>query len=158
MPKPQDTNAALSAVQEMEQLSLKLGHVRVTLLSHVLRLRILVTAGMWQQVADTIPKVEMVLGLSYDPSTTPKPNQPGVQQPDASITPKEEATFIYYDDPFEAAMALHTLMIIVVYFTHVGSAADAAPRLSHLHALLDSGALEKFPNGTVYVSESYSCK
>lgn len=48
-------------------------------------------------------------------------------------------------------MAVHTLMMAVVYFTHIGSHAETSPRLSHLHALLDSGALEKFAEGIVEV-------
>lgn len=107
---------------------------------------------MWQQAADVIPRAESVLGLSYDPATTPKPRQQPQQQQDAGGSGKErEATFIYFEDGFEAAMAVHTLLMTVVYFTHIGSAAEAAPRLSHLHALLDDGALEKFPDGTVEV-------
>ena len=49
-------------------------------------------------------------------------------------------------------MAVHLLMISVVYYTHVGEAAEVSPRLSHLHALLDSEVLEKFPEGHLEVS------
>ena len=48
-------------------------------------------------------------------------------------------------------MAVHVLMMSVVFFTHVGNAEEASPRLSHLHALMDSGVLEKFPDGIVEV-------
>ena len=61
-------------------------------------------------------------------------------------------TFIMFEDPCEAAMAVHLLMLAVVYYTHVGEAAEVSPRLSHLHALLDSEVLEKFPEGYVEVN------
>lgn len=138
----------------MEALSLSQKHAQITLLAHVLRLRILVAANMCNEVAGALQRVEAALGLSYEPATTPKPRRPG--DPSSSSTgqpgarPAEE--FIFFDDPLEAAMAVHTLMMSVVYFTHIGSAAEASPRLSHLHALLDSGALDKFSDGTVEVS------
>ena len=153
---PQDVHAALASVSDMETLSLSQKHTRITLLAHVLRLRILVAANMWDGVAAALQRVETALGLSYEPATTPKPRKPG----DASsstgnakgqpnVPPAEE--FIFFDDSFEAAMAVHTLMMSSVYFTQIGSAAEASPRLSHLHALLDAGALDKFAEGTVEV-------
>ncbi|KAF9812532.1 hypothetical protein IEO21_06171 [Rhodonia placenta] len=49
-------------------------------------------------------------------------------------------------------MAAHVLIMSVIYFTHIGIAAEGSPRLSHLHALLDSGALDTFPNGTAEIT------
>lgn len=118
---------------------------------------------MWNEVAATIQLAEAGLGLSYEPATTPKPaGAPGKEN--AGMSPekrkdrsKDQDEFISYEDPFEAAMAVHTLMMSVVYFTHVGDAPSASPRLSHLHALLDSGALETFSDGTVEVRVTSSC-
>ncbi|KAI0706088.1 hypothetical protein BC835DRAFT_1312173 [Cytidiella melzeri] len=143
----QDVQAALSAVQDMEAFSLEHGHTRITLLAQVLRLRIAVAASMWQDVASAIAKVESALGLSYDPPTTPKPRQTEAATPATA----KEASFVFFESPFEAAMAVHALIMTVNYFTHMGSAAETAPRLSHLHALLDSCVLEKFADGTVEV-------
>ena len=112
----------------------------MTLFSRVLRLRILVAASMWAEVPEALNAAEQALGLSYQPSTTPKPRKPG-----------EQEEFISFEDSFEAAMAVHVLMMSVVFFTHVGNAEEASPRLSHLHALMDSGVLEKFPDGIVEV-------
>ena len=95
---------------------------------------------MWAEVPDALNAAEQALGLSYQPSTTPKPRKPG-----------EQEEFISFEDSFEAAMAVHVLMMSVVFFTHVGNAEEASPRLSHLHALMDSGVLEKFPDGIVEV-------
>ena len=145
----QDIQAALSAIHDMEAYSVQCQHPRITLLAQVLRLRILVAASMWQDIQSSIEQIENSLGLSYNPSTTPKPQQA------AASTTREEArdnsTFIFFESPLEAAMAVHYLMMAVIYFTHTGSAAEAAPRLSHLHALLDTEVLTKFPDGTVEV-------
>ncbi|KAF7793576.1 hypothetical protein EIP86_004690 [Pleurotus ostreatoroseus] len=154
----QDIHAALASVSDIQTMARTQGHPQIILLSHVLRLRILVAANMWNEVAATIQLAEAGLGLSYEPATTPKPPAPGKEN--VGVSPEKEKEkgkrraddrdeFISYEDPFEAAMAVHTLMMSVVYFTHVGAAAESAPRLSHLHALLDSGALEKFSDGTV---------
>lgn len=140
VPSPQDIHAALSAIGDLEGIANKKGHKGVALLSRVLRLRILVAASMWADVPEALKVAEQALGLSYQPSTTPKPRKPGQQE-----------EFISFEDSFEAAMAVHLLMMSVVFFTHVGNAEEASPRLSHLHALMDSGALEKFPDGIVEV-------
>lgn len=132
----------------MEAYSLIHNHKRITLLVQVLRMRILVAANMWHDVASTLQRVETALGLSYTPSITPKPR---AQDSDAPERPQE--SFIYFEDKFEVSMAVHALMMSVVYFTHVGHHSEASPRLSHLHALLDAGALDKFAEGIVEVCE-----
>lgn len=165
----QDIHAALSAVSNLQVLAHSKSHPQVILFSHVLRLRILVAANMWADVGASLQLAETAFGLSYAPVTTPKPRQ-GKENVDSNAkTPqgKEHAVkpdasdnkdeFISFEDPFESAMVVHTLMMGIVYFTHIGSAAEATPRLSHLHALLDSGALEQFPDGTVQVRVSLSC-
>ena len=144
-------------------------HPQIILLSHVLRLRILVAANMWSEVAAAVQLAESAMGLSYSPATTPKPRQPGKenvsvnidspnrtpqgkQREDRSDAPDTQDEFVSFEDSFEAAMAVHTLIMSVIYYTYVGMASESAPRLSHLHALLDSGALDKFPDGIIQVS------
>ncbi|KAH9830402.1 uncharacterized protein C8Q71DRAFT_785481 [Rhodofomes roseus] len=139
-PSPQDVHAALSAAEDMAGVANSKGHKGVVLLSHVLRLRILVAANMWADVPEALQVAEKVLGLSYQPSDTPKPRKPGGQD-----------EFISFEDSFEGAMVIHLLIIAVVFYTHIGKAAEASPRLSHLHALMDSGVLDKFPDGTVEI-------
>lgn len=131
----------------METHALKHKHPQIALLSYILRLRVLVSANMWSEVPEAIQLVESALGLSYEPIFTPKarkPTSPGTQH-------EGEATFIMFENPFEAALAIHLLMMSVAYFTHIGSASEASPRLTHLHALLDSGVLDLFPDGLIQV-------
>lgn len=148
IPKAQDVNAALAAIQDLETLSKQQNHSKITLLAHVLRLRILTTSNQWSEIPQSLQIVETALGLSYDPTTTPKPPRPPVQEK----SKKPEERLIFFENPFEASMAIHVIFIGVVYYTYVGDASRSSPRLSHLHGLLDGGALETFADGVVSVS------
>ncbi|TDL19376.1 hypothetical protein BD410DRAFT_752259 [Rickenella mellea] len=138
---PPDLPSVFSTIQDLHDLSRRLADPRVTLLTHVIRLRTLVDAGMWEGVAASLQLAESVLGLSYDTNTYIPPAQRKEKE-------KEQA-FVFFEDALEAAMAIHVLVLGVVYFTHTGASKDASPRLSHLHALLDSDALNLFADGTV---------
>lgn len=70
-------------------------------------------------------------------------------QPAQQVRPMKE-----FQDPFEASMAIHTLIIGVVYYTFTGHEKDITPRLTHLHYLLDSGVLKNAGSGVVEVSRS----
>ncbi|KAI8980607.1 hypothetical protein BD414DRAFT_464741 [Trametes punicea] len=151
---PQDVHSALAVIQQIEDHAVAQMHKQVALLACVLRTRVLVAAGMWEDVRDAMERAELALGLSYESGSIPKTRQlpplqgkAGVQQP-----PAAEQSFIMFEDPFEAAMAVHLMMLSIVYYTHSGEAAEVSPRLSHLHALLDSDVLEKFPDGYVEIA------
>ncbi|KAI0776328.1 hypothetical protein BD413DRAFT_470228 [Trametes elegans] len=146
-PSPQDVHAALAVVQELEERATKQQHKQVALLGRVLRARIQVAAGMWADVHAAVQSAEVALGLSYEAAATPRPRKP---RPEQGKQP--EQTFIMFEDAFEAAMAVHLLILSIVYHTHVGEAAQVSPRLSHLHALLDSEVLEMFPDGYVEIA------
>ncbi len=79
------------------------------------------------------------MGLSYD-------------DVDSNASNSTENTFVSFEDPFEASMAVHALIMSIVYYTHLGVAKEASKRLAHLHALLDSDALKLFRTGTIKVS------
>ena len=162
-PSPQDVHAALAAVEELEDRATRQNHNHVALLARVLSTRIRVAAGMWGDVREAIRRAEAALGLSYEPASTPKPRKPLQQSQSNGVAdvggkPVKvpapaiiEQTFIMFENPFEAAMAVHLLMLSVIYYTHSGEAAEVSPRVSHLHALLDSEVLDKFPDGHVEV-------
>lgn len=95
---------------------------------------------MWEAVGDSLALAESALGMVYNEAS-----------PSAKGKEKARDEFLSFDDAFEAAMAIHTLLMGVVYFTHIGQAKASSPRLSHLHALLDSDALNLFLNGNVEV-------
>jgi hypothetical protein len=153
---PPDVAGALQGVRELQDVAEVCGDVSAALLARVVRLRTLVDAGMWNVVGEALTTAEVALGLSYEDADS---GSPGTGSP--SKSPKKEkgkdkekekeVTFVSFDDPFEAAMAIHVLVIGVVYFTHVGVARSASARLTHLHALLDSDALLLFPDGILEV-------
>ncbi|THH06827.1 hypothetical protein EW145_g3811 [Phellinidium pouzarii] len=140
---PPDHKLAFSTIQDLFSASEQLEDPPVKLLTHVLRLRTLVDAGMWESVSDSLTLAESVLGVSYDISSS-----------STSDKGKKKEEFMCFEDPFEAAMAIHTLIMGVVYYTHLGQAKASSLRLSHLHALLDSDVLEMFPNGTIDITLS----
>ncbi|KAI0829097.1 hypothetical protein BC628DRAFT_1315767 [Trametes gibbosa] len=151
-PSPQDVHAALAVIQELEERAVAQKHKQVALLARVLRTRILVAAEMWAEVRTAASSAEAALGLSYDAASMIKPRKPAPSQGGNTPTqqaqpPMPEQTFIMFEDAFEAAMAVHLLMLSIVYYTHSGEATEVSPRLSHLHALLDSDVLEKFVDG-----------
>ncbi|KAL5519652.1 hypothetical protein ACEPAH_1335 [Sanghuangporus vaninii] len=140
---PPNLKTAFNTIQELLTQSEAYGDPPVTLLTHVLRLRTLVDAGMWEAVGDSLALAESALGIVYND----KPS---------SEKGKEKARdeFLSFENPFETSMAIHTLLMGVVYYTHIGQAKKSSPRLSHLHALLDSDALSLFPNGNIEIKLS----
>lgn len=170
----------MSAIQTMQNLASKSGHTRVVLLTRVLRLRQLVSSGVWDQVNEALTEAEEALGMEFSseidassqqpagisprkglritdmntvhmnpPSpiknTTQKTAEVAQSSPHVSAAGPSESSFKMYDAYFEKSMALHTLIIGVVFYTYVGRVTDASQRLSHLHALLDAGVL-RFEN------------
>lgn len=72
---------------------------------------------------------------------TQKTAEMAQSSPHVSAAGPSEPSFKMYDAYFEKSMALHTLIIGVVFHTYVGRVSDASQRLSYLHALLDAGVL-----------------
>ncbi|OCB90971.1 hypothetical protein A7U60_g1779 [Sanghuangporus baumii] len=140
---PPDLKTAFSTIQELLTQSEAYGDPPVTLLTHVLRLRTLVDAGMWEAVGDSLALAESALGMVYNDTPSSEKGKEKVRD-----------EFLNFENPFEASMAIHTLLMGVVYYTHIGQAKKSSPRLSHLHALLDSDALSLFPNGNIEIKLS----
>ncbi|KAL0069513.1 hypothetical protein AAF712_003548 [Marasmius tenuissimus] len=163
-------------LSNMQNLAVKSSHTQVDLLTRVLRLRLLVSAGQWDQVEEALTSAEEYLGIDY-PNEKLQPNTPSrlalrvadLNTPQRTATspstlkpcdgsgqspstptafggPEATNTAPHktFSDPFSTSMAVHTLIIGVVFYTYVGRAVDSSTRLSHLHSILDSGVL-KFP-------------
>ncbi|KAK7448874.1 hypothetical protein VKT23_013605 [Stygiomarasmius scandens] len=62
---PKDTRTTLTAIQVMQNLALKNDHTQVVLLTRMIRLRLLVAVGIWEQVGDALAEVEETLGLVW---------------------------------------------------------------------------------------------
>ncbi|THH27936.1 hypothetical protein EUX98_g6250 [Antrodiella citrinella] len=92
---PQDINAALAAVQTMQNLSHERRHAHVTLLCLILRLRILVAAEMWADVAGALQAAETALGVEYVAGTTPKATAGKGKEREKE---KEKETFVMFED------------------------------------------------------------
>ncbi|KAF4604497.1 hypothetical protein EYR40_003271 [Pleurotus pulmonarius] len=122
------------------------GHMRVVLLTHVLRLRVLIAAGMWSEVGDALKEAEQILKISAEPASIPKEMDPDAT-PKASNRNSSSNTaaagVVDSEDPFIIALVVHTLIIGVLYHTYSGDAQASQTRLSILHATMDKAMLEK---------------
>ena len=110
---------------------------------------------MWNEVGPALRVVEDTLGLSYETAgSTPKPPSTAHTLPPSASVSTEPGVqaFTSFEDEFESSMAVHALIMGVVFHTHAGKASDATLRLTHLHTLLDSGATKRIPHGIVQVS------
>jgi len=134
---------ALALVDKLRVSSSQHQHSRITLLSHVLRLRILILGGLWSDTGLASRMAEDALGLRYETVSTL-----------VSTAPTVSPTYIDFEDRFECAMALHTLVLSIVYYAHAGISSESSTRLSHLHALLDAKALECLGDGGIKVHHS----
>ena len=146
---------ALANVEDILSQAQRSQHVDVCVLARVLRLQILVSGGVWGEVGDALRTAELALGLVFDSSdSSSKPISedatPGRTEVTPTINPPSE-------NAFEGCMAVHTLIIGVIFYTHVGGAMEASARLARLHAMLDEGVLERFPQGIVEVGGVYLC-
>ncbi|KAJ3857269.1 hypothetical protein EV368DRAFT_77885 [Lentinula lateritia] len=173
----QDVRQTMTAIQAMQRHAAKYGHTGVILLTRVLRLRQLVSSGLWDQVSEALAETEETLELEFsreqDPSTdrpadqslrkglrvtdlntvhmnppsptklfmNTKPSDTTEVRPSSESASALAAPLKMFNTYFERSMALHTLIIGVVFCTYVGRVSDASQRLAHLHALLDAGAL-----------------
>ncbi|KAJ3761926.1 hypothetical protein EV360DRAFT_36798 [Lentinula raphanica] len=142
----QDVRQIMTALQTMQSLAAKQEHEGVILLARVLRLRQLVSFGLWNQVEDALAEAEQALGLEFPDQQDPSASQPAGQSPRKGLrngsgqtAPASKSKT--FDSHFERSMAMHTLIIGVVFYTYVGRLSNASQRLSHLHTLLDAGAL-----------------
>ncbi|KAJ3918552.1 hypothetical protein F5877DRAFT_78902 [Lentinula edodes] len=185
----QDVRQTMTAIQAMQKHAAKYGHNGVILLTRVLRLRQLVSSGLWDQVSEALAETEEALELEFSSEQDPSTDQPagqslrkGLRVTDLNtvhmnppsptkhsintkpsdtteVRPSSESASApapplkMFNTYFERSMALHTLIIGVVFCTYVGRVSDASQRLAHLHALLDAGALrfDKKPSNPVSI-------
>jgi hypothetical protein len=134
-------------------------HADVCVLARVLRLRMLVSAGLWGEVEDALKIAEDALRLGFPTKThsNHNPNSNSCTDPDSNDTTPTPAGATQPAEPpseqsgFIGCMMIHTLILGIVFHTHVGGAANASERLARLHAMLDGGVLDKFPQGIVEV-------
>jgi hypothetical protein len=121
---------------------------------------------MWKEAGRALRVVEDTLGLSYhsnqsSPASSTLKHSPCSSTP-SKLIPNLQAetqkgiaqTYASFEDAFESSMAIHVLIMGVVFHTYAGDASDASIRLTHLHILLDSGAAKKAPSGIIQASIS----
>ena len=133
-------HTALTLADKLRHSSSQHQHYRITLLSHVLRLRILISGGLWSDTGLASHTAEDALGIHYEIVSSLE-----------STGTAASATYVDFEDRFECAMALHTLILSIISYAHAGVSSEASVRLAHLHALLDAKALESLGDGSIKV-------
>ncbi|KAK0450523.1 uncharacterized protein EV420DRAFT_738131 [Desarmillaria tabescens] len=160
---PKETKAPLSAIQALADLADNNRHSSVKLYALVLKLRTLVSSNLWESVDDALRSAEEALGidcLSVQGSAVAEKqvlnsisNTPRSQEGTIAGSPKQPSTptpsMPKFADKLAEIMAIHTLIIGVVFHTFVGNFARASTRLTLLHMLMDSGVLITSGSGVV---------
>jgi hypothetical protein len=165
----QNLPQALSALRTLESLSQQNGHSSVTLLTRVLRLRVLVHFGRWGEtgaggkigtgtrtgigegegMGEALEACERDLGIDF-PTLTPTPTSTPTKSKSKTPTKIETATTTTSD--LDAHLRLTVLTLGVLYHTHHGRAREARDRRGGVHALFDRGVFESGGAGWVEVS------
>jgi hypothetical protein len=92
----------------------------------------LTSTGTLDQVADALAEAETALGLSYMPVVNSRAKSQTPGQSSIHLRPHLRSPRRSPSSPIR--LAIHTLVLGVLWFTHVGQAGEAALRLSHLRA------------------------
>ncbi|KAG8893001.1 hypothetical protein FRC01_013820, partial [Tulasnella sp. 417] len=151
-----DYSGALSTLQKVQSIALSRGDKQITTLALATRLQVLMRAELWELVGETCESVEEALGLTFEEGE----GQRDTQQTDQSVsvippTESQESTSsssAIDPTPLFLCMKIHVLMLSILYHTRISNSKLASARLSALHDLLDSDALENFPSGVLPVT------
>ncbi|KAF9040454.1 hypothetical protein BDZ89DRAFT_347994 [Hymenopellis radicata] len=155
-----DTQAALSAIQAFVSHAENAQHHGVKLFGLLIRLRLLISSGLWDRVGDALTLAEEALGFDFTDSgkgtdksiLVPISNAPQQTSENSTSSPsKTLPTLPHFPDKLSEVMAIHILIVGVVFYTYVGNAASTAPRLTQLHMLMDSGSWKDTESGVVEI-------
>ncbi|KAK0479523.1 hypothetical protein IW261DRAFT_1564172 [Armillaria novae-zelandiae] len=168
---PKETKAPFSAIQALSELADKNRHSSVKSYALFLKLRTLVSSNLWESVDDALREAEESLGIDctsrqacgeMEPAKqvlSSIANTPRSQDGPTLGTPKQLSTptpppMPKFADKLAEIMAIHTLIIGVVFHTFVGNFTRASTRLTLLHVLMDSGLLITSGSGVVEITFS----
>ncbi|KAK0491786.1 hypothetical protein EDD18DRAFT_540287 [Armillaria luteobubalina] len=168
---PKEMKAPLSAIQVLADLADKNRHSSLKTYALVLKLRALVSLNLWESIDDALREAEEALGIDctsrqacgeMDPGKqvlSSIANTPRSQEGPTVGTPKQPSTptpppMPKFGDKSAEIMAIHTLIIGVVFHTFVGNFTRASTRLTLLHMLMDSGLLITSGSGVVEITFS----
>ncbi|KXN87809.1 hypothetical protein AN958_08125 [Leucoagaricus sp. SymC.cos] len=132
-----NTMRSLGAISDLHEYSTKRGDQAIIQLACVLRLRALMRAGLWSDVAEGLTTAESVLEMG----DTLKPILPSPPSASSSKSPSWST--------FEYALIVHTLILGVIFHTYVGDSSLVNPRLKWLYELLDV-QLQRFPKTGIF--------
>ncbi|KAG8960698.1 hypothetical protein FRC05_006691 [Tulasnella sp. 425] len=158
--QPPDYSNALSTLQKVQSIAHSRGDKQISTLALATRLQVLMRAELWELVGETCDSVEEALGFAFEEEmgqrdaqqTDGENNQSGsvvMQTESQESTSSSSAT---EPTPLLLCMKIQVLMLSILYHTRISNSKLASTRLTALHDLLDSDALENFPAGALQVT------
>ncbi|KIY69171.1 hypothetical protein CYLTODRAFT_442869 [Cylindrobasidium torrendii FP15055 ss-10] len=169
IPTTKDTLAAIRQLDVLAEVAMNNDHLHIRTLTAVARLRVLVSGAMWDRVEAALSDAEDILGLDFprrhtqsndEASLNPISNSQEPHRSSSSGPSREQAKdFAAFTDKFSKIMAAHTLIIGGVFYSYIGNAAYANPRLTALHVLMDadnSSLWRDSSDGTVEINIPHS--
>lgn len=150
---PADFQAASQTLQTLRNLAASNKHQDVVVLADVIRLRTLVTGGMWEEVGIGTRDVEKALGMDFTDAATPLESPaPRCPPKDAdSVLANAAEPTVGTVDAVTSALQVHTLIMAITFYTMSGNFKQASIRLLKLHEILDSNALAECSDGFLRV-------
>ncbi|KAG9009078.1 hypothetical protein FRB90_008573 [Tulasnella sp. 427] len=141
-----DYSGALSALERVQSIAHSRGDTQISTLALSIRLQVLMRAGLWDIVGETCELAEASLGMMFEDQDR--------QRVDAAADESEPTPSSSSTDPTPLFlyMKIHVLMLSILYHTRTSSSKSASLRLTALHDILDSDALESFPSGVLQVT------
>ncbi|KAH6896175.1 hypothetical protein BKA70DRAFT_1318603 [Coprinopsis sp. MPI-PUGE-AT-0042] len=154
---------ALAAIQDMHSVASSRGHGDIMKLAALLRLQTLIQMGFTtEMIQEGLDAMERLLEFPVDappppPQARHSPNLSRTQtQPQTQTTSLLEtaAAFAHIKRrDNDKAFLVYTLILGVIFYTHIGDAAATEARTRVLHEMLDGSALGAFgPFGILQIS------
>ncbi|KAG8939854.1 26S proteasome regulatory subunit rpn6 [Tulasnella sp. 424] len=146
--------------QKAQSIAHSQGDKQISTLALATRLQVLMRPELWELLGETCESVEEALGFGFEEEmghaqqTDSETNQSGsvVMQTDSESQESTSSSSATDPTPLFLGMKIHVLMLGILYHTPIANPKFASIRLSVLHDLLDSDALENFPAGAIYVT------
>ncbi|KAH6911011.1 hypothetical protein BKA70DRAFT_1099641 [Coprinopsis sp. MPI-PUGE-AT-0042] len=152
---------ALAAIQDMHGVASSRGHGDIMKLAALLRLQTLIQMGFsTDMIQEALDAMEGLLGFPMDappPQARHSPNLSRTQtqtQTQGSSLLETAAAFAHIKRrDNDKAFLVYTLILGVIFYTHIGDAAATEARTRVLHEMLDGSALGAFgPFGILQIS------
>lgn len=135
----------LQNIEFLSKTAARLKDSNVVTLASVIKLKTLVDAHMLDGIPSVLIEIGNHLGIECLKVPVQTDSESQNKEPDGPVQK------LKYNTAFENAMAVHVLLLGVIYYTQLGKSKPSSALLLVLHQLLDEGILETFDRGYLMV-------